>query len=917
MSPNAASLAQYIDVPISYYSGIPEISIPIYEIEEDGVKVPISLSYHAGGIKVPQEASWVGLGWTLNVGGSISRTIRCTDDFNEDYDGYISKGFYDSPDIDDYAPMWIKVPCQEGSGFSLGILTLGNFKGTKDDCAILNQKYFYKTGFNDLDFRLKYDSEPDIFYYSLPGYSGKFVLDKSRGAVLADKSHNLKITVNRGDGGGIFRVNFTIETPNGTKYEFTKSESTKTYTVLGWRELNLPTTTVLDDELDDSEDKTSFASTWLLTSITTPKNKVINFIYEQEQYKSPVQESLSYYNHIPGYFSGSCMSDGMVHHSGSFSSSSKTYNETYRLKEIKWDNGSVVFTASSRLDMIGSSATYNPKKLDEVAVYDKNNGFIKGFKFNYNYINKDYAGSYPYIFKRLKLTKLVEVQSDSSKYLNNGYCFSYFSGEMPAKNSKNTDYWGYSNGQKYGAKYYDACYYDGKEYDGAIKRGNLTFLKIGTLSSIKYPTGEDAVFTYEENEYQPLDFDASIPEKEYKYQRAQVFNKYQKDGDYTDDNEVCKNSPKSTSDTIVIDRTCKMSFSVDMHNLYERNEIDPTFTYHDNSSPIGRLKRITSRQEYIVEFAMPYFTDDGDGDDSEYRYQSDKLTLQPGTYVFDAYTPPRDVCILWNITYEFKKIYSTPAKGAGLRIAQIKTGNKIRRFNYFGGQLLIRPIISTGHTDYCVSGVGSEQYNFFVQLSEPACPLITQGNGCAIGYDRVQEVISDGKDISMTEYQYHNEPEVPLIESFPFSTTVPDYYNGLPNEIDYYQNNILVKQTQFTYDREFSPRINSFICFPTTRPYIYYQHNFQFERVLKKNESSWTFTGDSEHFVEEDKTYTYNNNDLPSSETTSIDGNSYENKTRYSTDFTDDISKAMVAKNMVGIPVETVNLKNDKVTAAI
>lgn len=39
------------------------------------------------------------------------------------------------------------------------------------------------------------DSEPDIFYYSFAGYSGKFVLDKSRGAVLFNKSDGLKIEV--------------------------------------------------------------------------------------------------------------------------------------------------------------------------------------------------------------------------------------------------------------------------------------------------------------------------------------------------------------------------------------------------------------------------------------------------------------------------------------------------------------------------------------------------------------------------------------------------------------------------------------------------------------------------------------------------------------------------------------------------
>lgn len=51
MSPNAASLAMYADYPVSHYTGIPQINIPLYEIEIDGFKLPISLSYHSNGIK--------------------------------------------------------------------------------------------------------------------------------------------------------------------------------------------------------------------------------------------------------------------------------------------------------------------------------------------------------------------------------------------------------------------------------------------------------------------------------------------------------------------------------------------------------------------------------------------------------------------------------------------------------------------------------------------------------------------------------------------------------------------------------------------------------------------------------------------------------------------------------------------------
>ncbi|MEJ0034332.1 MAG: hypothetical protein WDO15_30130 [Bacteroidota bacterium] len=72
-SPNAASLGKYGDIPVGYHTGVPNISIPLYELKEGDVNLPVSLSYHASGVRVAEVASWVGLGWSLNAGGVITR----------------------------------------------------------------------------------------------------------------------------------------------------------------------------------------------------------------------------------------------------------------------------------------------------------------------------------------------------------------------------------------------------------------------------------------------------------------------------------------------------------------------------------------------------------------------------------------------------------------------------------------------------------------------------------------------------------------------------------------------------------------------------------------------------------------------------------------------------------------------------
>src|SRR6185369_3569598 len=66
-SPTAASLGKYGDIPVSYNTGLPQVSLPIYTVESGSLRLPISLSYHASGLKVQETSSWVGAGWSLNA----------------------------------------------------------------------------------------------------------------------------------------------------------------------------------------------------------------------------------------------------------------------------------------------------------------------------------------------------------------------------------------------------------------------------------------------------------------------------------------------------------------------------------------------------------------------------------------------------------------------------------------------------------------------------------------------------------------------------------------------------------------------------------------------------------------------------------------------------------------------------------
>ena len=60
---------------MSEYTGTPNIRIPLLEVKSGDVSYPIELYYDASGIKVEQNATFVGLGWNLSYGGSINHVV--------------------------------------------------------------------------------------------------------------------------------------------------------------------------------------------------------------------------------------------------------------------------------------------------------------------------------------------------------------------------------------------------------------------------------------------------------------------------------------------------------------------------------------------------------------------------------------------------------------------------------------------------------------------------------------------------------------------------------------------------------------------------------------------------------------------------------------------------------------------------
>src|SRR5690349_4222244 len=72
-SPEVAALNKYIAQPVTLYQGMPAVSVPLYELKSAKLSIPIELTYNYNGYRPGEEASWIGMGWSLQAGGEISR----------------------------------------------------------------------------------------------------------------------------------------------------------------------------------------------------------------------------------------------------------------------------------------------------------------------------------------------------------------------------------------------------------------------------------------------------------------------------------------------------------------------------------------------------------------------------------------------------------------------------------------------------------------------------------------------------------------------------------------------------------------------------------------------------------------------------------------------------------------------------
>ncbi len=450
------------EIPVNMYTGQPGININLYTLADHDLSENISLSYDVNGTNL-NSGSVYGVGWSLSTGGQqISRQVRgLPDDFGN---GDTRKGWlYNS----NYSAVLLFPNSSDASS--------GTCTDEQSDQAWIN---------NTLQSKL--DTEPDLYSFSVGGYSGKFVFDNTGNIQLIPYQDISIVPTYAGSPTNMTITSWTITTNTGIVYTFgeTCSKSRKitkltnqTYMGLMDRDYNLYSTLV------------SFTSAWMLTKSQSPSGANLTYTY-----KIPPNGTISYSNpwNVELFNPGSSIS-----------------SDVFALMD---DSGMITSKIIAKITTSSNdSVTCDPT--NGIRVYNLNHAPSNVKNFSLGYTNG-------------MLTSITESDVNTCLKLP-PYKFYYRDWSGNGQSSSSQDFWGFYNGatnmkSNGNPAYFPTIYvypnepaseryrmYKIPSYAGteivlngdANRTPSANSILSGTLSRIIYPTGGESDFTFEVNKY--------------------------------------------------------------------------------------------------------------------------------------------------------------------------------------------------------------------------------------------------------------------------------------------------------------------------------------------------------------------------------------------------------------------------------
>jgi hypothetical protein len=443
--PNATAIIKHANLSINKNTGSPNISIPLYPISGTKLHMGISIRYASTGIKVDEIASRAGMGWTLDAGGVVTRTVR---------------GFADelNPRLTPTLP------------FANTVRTFAFFK-------------------NSVNGTPQGDAEPDLFNFSMDGISGTFVLDKNmQPVILSGQKYKISLDFSTSASWTV-----KITTTEGINYYFggtgateqTKREATATC---------------------GKNTAAYLPVSWYLKKVEHPNGEVITLSYtpitytydtgfsESQQWRSPIAYNPQYYGGGT-YLCQDCQVITPVQrcvnsvNTQGVLLTTITSNTSHSLTISYKDRTDCTDKLIDKIQYNGPEGNYGKFVFDHFT--QTANSFYQTASYFYGYDKVSY------------LSSLKEYSSKDS--LINQHLFYYNDpGARPARLSYAQDHWGYFNGVNNNTfmPLPDSAALRSKFYQATANRDPQEgYADKGLLSKIIYPTGAADSIVYEGNKF--------------------------------------------------------------------------------------------------------------------------------------------------------------------------------------------------------------------------------------------------------------------------------------------------------------------------------------------------------------------------------------------------------------------------------
>lgn len=460
VSPTATAMEKYQSYPVDYCTGVPNITIPLYEIVAGEVTIPVTLSYHASGLKPKERSGYAGTGWTLNLEPSISRQVNGVAD--DDTYGWFNRQY-----------SWNTRPIGERELF-----------------------YYYEDRVNN-----QCDTQPDKFTYKLPQGGGSGYFNQSYYPLWTVPRNNDRVEYHNASG-------MEITDENGIRYSFNGAcEKTGDY-VTRWLCSSIWSARNPGQELVNFSYRT-------IPHLTHP-NKFYNLdnklIFDAKQASGDrrvimfEQNKGIYYRLQPNLNNGTqeaireitTAEEAGISYGPSFSHFPGDISIT-QLLDVHFKGNKLSVSYKS----VGTTPN-NSEVFNEIEVTDENGTMVRNIKF----FITPYNGY-------TSLTRLDSIRISAPGVENRVYAFRYHGTiSVPSIYTTAVDHWGFCNGSEAGETkslpdIHETVMLDINGFNnmkpftvnhkGASREPDAECIQTGVLSMITDPQGLQTSFYYEGN----------------------------------------------------------------------------------------------------------------------------------------------------------------------------------------------------------------------------------------------------------------------------------------------------------------------------------------------------------------------------------------------------------------------------------